>query len=74
MDETVLGKVIRLHVIRRQLPQEIPDLGLVATNQLAKRCCVLYGDNASDEEVILFADYVDGLADQSRSAKRQMIR
>jgi len=28
-------------MIRRQLPQEISDLGLMASNQLAERGCVL---------------------------------
>ena len=36
-----LRQVVRLDMIRRQLPQKISDLRLVASNQLAERGCVL---------------------------------
>jgi hypothetical protein len=41
MQETILRQVVRLHMICRQLPQEISDLRLMASNQLAERGCVL---------------------------------
>ena len=74
MQEAILGQVVRLHVIRRQLPQEISDLRLVAANQLAERRGILRGDSACDEQVVLGAKRVCGCVDQSRSPKRQMIR
>ena len=73
MQEAILGQVVRLHAIRRQLPQEIPDLGLVAANQFAKRSRILRGDSARDEEVILRVKRVCSRVDQSLPAKRQMI-
>lgn len=36
MNETILPKVIGHSMISRQLTQEIPDLRLVASDQLAK--------------------------------------
>ena len=74
MQEAILGQVVCLHMIRRQLPQEISDLGLVAANQLAIRRCILRGAGARNEEVILCVKRVCGCVDQSRPAKRQMIR
>ena len=37
MQETILRQVVRLVMIRRQLPQKISDLRLMAANQLAER-------------------------------------
>jgi hypothetical protein len=48
-------------VIRRQLPQEISDLRLVAANQLAERGCILRRDSTCDEQVVLGAKRVCGL-------------
>jgi hypothetical protein len=50
-------------VIRRQLPQEISDLRLMATNQLTERRRVLCGDGERDEDVILGAKRVCGCVD-----------
>ena len=63
MQEAILGQVVRLHMIRRQLPQEISDLRLVAANQLAERGCILRGNGPSDEEMILSIKGVCGLVD-----------
>ncbi len=61
MQEAILGQVVCLHMICRQLPQEISDLGLMAANQLAIRRCILRGDSAGDEVVILCIKRVCGL-------------
>ncbi len=74
MQEAILGQVVRLHIIRRQLPQEISDLGLMAANQFAERRRILCGDGERDEDVILGTKRVCGCVDQSLPAKRQMIR
>ncbi len=73
MHERVLGKIVGKGVITCQVPQEIPDLGLVAANQLTERGCILCGDRARDEQVILRVKRVCGCVDQSLPAKRQMI-
>jgi len=74
MHETVLGQIVRLHIVRRQLPQEISDLRLMAPNQFAERRRILCGDGARDEDMILGTKRVCGCVDQSLPAKRQMIR
>ncbi len=61
MQETILRQVVSLHMVRRQLSQEISNLGLVAANQFPKRRGILRGDSPSDEEVILSVKGVCGL-------------
>ena len=61
MHKAILGKIISLYRVRRQLSQEISDLGLVAANQFPERRGIVRGDRPRDEEVILGVKDVRGL-------------
>ena len=66
MQEGILGQVIRKHIIARELAEEIPDLGLMTTHQLAECIGILLRHHLSNQFIVsnawcsrFFADTYD---------------